>query len=80
MVKNLPGSAGDVHSINGLGRSPGGGNGNPFWYSCMENSRGQRSLWGYSPWDHKKHGVTEHTYMHAQTSQISNILTLVMTT
>ena len=33
VVKNLPASAGDVRdvcSIPGLGRSPGGGNGNPF--------------------------------------------------
>ena len=40
MVKNLPASAGDVRdsgSIPGLGRSPGGGNGNPLQYSCLEN-------------------------------------------
>ena len=36
VVKNLPantGDAGDTGLIPGLGRSPGGGNGNPFWYS-----------------------------------------------
>ena len=33
MVKNLPVSAGDVDLIPGLGRSPGGGNGNPLQYS-----------------------------------------------
>ena len=37
----------------GLGRSPGGGNGNPFQYSCLENPHGQRSLTGYSPWSRK---------------------------
>ena len=37
-------------SIPGLGRSPGGGNGNPFQYSCLEKSHGQRSLAGYVPW------------------------------
>ena len=40
-VKNLPvcaGDAGDTGSISGLGRSPGGGNGNPLQYSCLENS------------------------------------------
>ena len=40
MVKNLPinaGDAGDVGSIPGLGRSPGGGQGNPLQYSCLEN-------------------------------------------
>ena len=40
MVKNLPanaGATGDVGSIAGSGRSPGGGNGNPLQYSCLEN-------------------------------------------
>ena len=31
-------SAGDTGSIPGSGRSPGEGNGNPFQYSCLENS------------------------------------------
>ena len=31
-------------SIPGSGRSPGEGNGNPLWYSCLEKSRGRRSL------------------------------------
>ena len=31
-------------SIPGLGKSPGGGNGNPFQYSCMENSM-DRGAW-----------------------------------
>ena len=37
----------DVASIPGLGRSPGGGHGNPLAYSCLENPHGQRSLAGY---------------------------------
>ena len=37
VVKNLPASAGDTGSIPGLGRSPGGENGNPLLYSCQEN-------------------------------------------
>jgi len=40
VVKNLPanaGDAGDVGSIPDSGRSPGGGNGNPFQYYCLEN-------------------------------------------
>ena len=36
--KNLPGNAGDMGSIPGLGRSPGEGNGNSLQYSCLENS------------------------------------------
>ena len=30
-------SAGDLGSIPGLGRAPGGGHGNPLQYSCLEN-------------------------------------------
>ena len=40
LVKNLPASAGDardVSSIPGSGKSLGEGNGNPLWYSCLEN-------------------------------------------
>ena len=40
MVKNLPASAGDVRDrglVPGLGRSFGGGHGNPLQYSCQEN-------------------------------------------
>ena len=40
MVKNLPAKAGDIRdagSIPGLGRSPGGGHGNPLQYSSLEN-------------------------------------------
>ena len=38
MVKNLParGDAGDTGSIPGSGRFPGGGDGNPFLYSCLK--------------------------------------------
>ena len=53
MVKNLPAKAGDKRdagSIPGLGRSPGGGHGNPLQCSCLEKeSHGQRSLAGCSP-------------------------------
>ena len=40
VVKNLPGNAGDAgdfSSIPGLGRSPGGGHGDPLQYSCLKN-------------------------------------------
>ena len=52
-------NAGDLGSIPGLGKSLGGGHGNPFQYSCLENPRGQRSLVGYSPWGHKESDTTE---------------------
>ena len=49
VVKNSPANAGDIRdmgSIPGLGRSPGGGHGNPLQYSCLENPHGQKSLGG----------------------------------
>ena len=49
----------DLGSISGLGRSPGGGHGNPLQYSCLENSHGQRILVGYRPWGHKESDTTE---------------------
>ena len=39
-------NAGGLGSIPGLGRSPGGGNGNPVQYSCLGKSLQQRSLVG----------------------------------
>ena len=44
-----PGATGEVGSTPGLGRSPGGGHGNPLQYSCLENPHGQRCMVGYSP-------------------------------
>ena len=46
-VKNLPANAGDIRdvgSIPGSGRSLGGGHGNPFQYSCLENPM-DRAAW-----------------------------------
>ena len=52
-------NVGDLGSITWLGRSPGEGHGNPLQYSCLENSHGQRSLAGYSPWGGKELDTTE---------------------
>ena len=49
----------DTGLIPGSGRSPGGGHGNPLQYSCLENSHGQRSLVGYSPWSLKESDPTK---------------------
>ena len=51
MVNNLPVNAGDIGSIPGSGRSPGGGNDTPVF--LPGKSHRQRSLAGYSPWDCK---------------------------
>ena len=45
------GAVGDVGSIPELGKSPGGGNGNPLQCSCLENSL-DRGAWWATP-----HGV-----------------------
>ena len=62
MVKNPPASAedkGDMGSIPGLGRSPGGGSGDSLVFLPGE-SHGQRSLAGYSPRGCKESDTTEH--------------------
>ena len=38
-------SKGDLGLIPGLGRSPGGGHGNPLQYSCLENSMDRGAWW-----------------------------------
>ena len=44
MVKNPSVNEGDINSISVLERSPGGGNGNPLQYFCLENSM-DRGTW-----------------------------------
>ena len=71
VVKNPPVKAGDARntdSIPRLERSPGGGNGTSFQYSCLENSIDREA---FSPWGHKELDATEQlsvcTHMHAHT-------------
>ena len=48
VVKNSPANAGDTRDvglIHGWGRSPGGGNGNPLQYSCLENPINRGAWW-----------------------------------
>ena len=52
-------NVGDLSSIPGLGRFPGGGHGNPLQDSYLENPHGQRSLAGYSPWGCEEWDMTE---------------------
>ena len=62
MVKNLPANTGDIRdtgSIPGLGRSSGGGNGNPTPVFLPGKFHGRRSLAGYIPWGHKELDTTE---------------------
>ena len=63
MVKNLPTNARDVNDaslVPGLGRSPGGGNGNPLQYFCLENPM-DRGVWWATV-----HGVTKELDMTEQ--------------
>ena len=56
MVKNSPGNAGEIRdpgSIPRLGRSLGGGHGNPLHYSCLENPLDRGA------WPAPVHGVTK---------------------
>ena len=53
VVKNLLANAGDIRDeglIPGLGRSPGGGSGNPLQYSCLGNPTDR------GPWRATVHG------------------------
>ena len=49
----MPASAGDVGLIPVLGRSPGGGNSNPFQYSAWKNHTER------GPWQATVHEVTK---------------------
>ena len=56
VVKNPPdnaGASGDVGSIPGSGRSPGGGNDNSLQYSCLENFMDRGA------WQATAHGATK---------------------
>ena len=66
-VKSPPANTGgvrDLDSVPGSGRFPGGGNGNPLQYSCLENPHGQRSLAGYSPWGPQRAGHDGSDFAH----------------
>ena len=51
--KESASNAGDLGSISGSRRSPGGGNDNTLLYSCLENPMDRESWWA------TVHGVTE---------------------
>jgi len=51
--------AGDSGSITGSGRSPGGGNGKPLQYPCLENFMNRGAWWAPCPCGHEELGMTE---------------------
>ena len=53
VVKNPPANAGDIRdvgSIPGLGRSAGGGHGNPLQYSYLQNPMDRGAWWAMVHW------------------------------
>ena len=74
LVKNPPVNAGDPSLIPGLGKSPGGGNGNPLQYSWLKNSIDRGGWLGYSPQGGKELDTTEwlSTVVNAGISDIEN--------
>ena len=66
MVKNLPAIAGDIRDVGlifGWGRSPGGGNGNQFQYSCLGYPMDRGVWWVTVHGVHKKSDMTEDSHM-----------------
>ena len=59
VTKTAAANAGDTSLVPGLGRCPGGGNGNLLQYSCLENSRNKGAYWAMVRVGHKKLNTTE---------------------
>ena len=59
MTKNEPADVGGTSLIPGSGRSPGGGNGNPLQYSCLENSMDRGAWQATVHWFTKSQDTTE---------------------
>ena len=67
VVKNPPANSGDTRDvglISGLGKSSGGGHGNPLQYPCLENPM-ERGPVGYSPWGRKELDTTDRLSSHS---------------
>ena len=74
VMKNMPASTGDtgnMGSIPGSRRSPGGGNGNPLQYSCLENPVDRRTWRGtvhrVTQIESDMTEATEHAHIHRLT-------------
>ena len=73
VAKNPPANKGDVRdmgSVPGLGRSPGGGHGNPLQYSCLENPK-DRGAWRARAMGSQRVG---HDWSHSEHTSICNFL------
>ena len=66
---------GNLDSIPGSGRYPGGGHGNPLQCSCLENPLGQRSLAGLQPTGLQ--GVGHNSVTMRSTALLLSVLTTI---
>ena len=66
----LPKNAGDVGLTLGSGRSPGERNGNPFQYSCLENTMDRGAWWAMVHTVAKKSDMTQGLNIHITTTHI----------
>ena len=69
VVKNLPPNAGDTRDVGlipGLGRSSGGGPGNPIQYSCLGNPMDRGAQWATIRSVAKSQTSLRQLIMHAQ--------------
>ena len=64
----------DMSLIPGLGRFPGGGNGNPFRYSCLEDSTDRGDFGLDSPWGRKVSDMTECLSTHISKNDIDDLI------
>ena len=74
-VKNLPANAGNLEDADLMpetGRSPGGGNGNPLQYSCLENLMG-RGDWSFTSTWHSHTAPTTLLLCYTQTFLLSQL-------
>ena len=87
VVKHLLANVGDLDmgSIPGSGRSPGGGNSNPFQYSCLENpkDRGAQPTVPLSyfitlPWQLHAQEATTHLSYSEATSVLKKIIIIYL--
>ena len=59
MSKEFACNAGNLGSFPESGKSPGGGNGNPLQYSCLENPRDRGAWWATVHGGHKESDMTK---------------------
>ena len=77
VVKNPTVNAGDIRDSGSLpewGRLPGGGHGNPFQYSCLENPMDRGAWWATVHKTAKSWTRLKQLSMHASTMDSSGTL------